>query len=90
MQNSFSPQDTLGKSLNASYLSPFKQTDTSLNLSGTWENTHKLVATEEVLKKLVSVCLIANLVVNKIEYGSELLKRLLETKVRKSDLIWYN
>ena len=80
MQNTFSPQDSLGRSLLGS------PNIKSLNLSTTaassfQDDSGKLVAIEEVLRKLVSVCLLANLVSSKIDYGDELSKRLLETKV---------
>jgi hypothetical protein len=82
MQNTFSPRDSLGRSIADS------QTIKSTGQTGFLEDSGKLLAIEEVLRKLVSVCLLANLVAPKIEYGDELLKRLLETKV--NNRTYYN
>lgn len=44
-------------------------------------NPQKLARTESVLEKLIAVSLAGVLISKKIEFGQELLKRLVETKV---------
>ena len=77
MLNSFSPKDSFGKSQTLS-MSGLDKTP-SKNGSGFIVTTSNV---EEVLTKLVGVCLLGSLVASKVDYGDELVKRLPETKVK--------